>query len=40
MADPATVRVIMIAIVLIAMLLSILGSVLLLKFLIGYTFES
>lgn len=40
MADPGSVRLIMIVIVLVAMLVSILGSVLLLKFLIGYTFES
>ncbi|MFC7077751.1 MULTISPECIES: hypothetical protein [Haloarcula] len=40
MADPGAVRVIMIGIVLLAMVGSILGSVLLLKFLMRYTFES
>lgn len=40
MADPGTVRLIMIVVVLVAMVVSILGSVLLLKFLMRYTFES
>jgi hypothetical protein len=40
MADPGAVRLIMIAVVLVAMLVSILGSILLLKFLMSYTFES
>ncbi|MFC6973555.1 hypothetical protein ACFQL1_00965 [Halomicroarcula sp. GCM10025709] len=40
MADPGAVRLLMIAIVLVVMLVSILGSILLLKFLMSYTFES
>ncbi|WP_268899411.1 hypothetical protein [Haloarcula nitratireducens] len=40
MADPALVRLYMVVIVLVVMLVGLVGSFYLVKYLIGYTFES